>query len=166
MTHLTSKRSRTLAKWEIGALVFLVVLCLALAVAGHGRKQRDAYKDFLRRAKMIEQAVLSFAKDHQGHFPPDGWFTNRPPGLDNTYIYWDPNWNIDYEVLPNGKGGFVVGLEFYGSADSKRYYGLCRLSRVREKYGRGQPIPRQVNRIWVIEENARITGTPPKSKEG
>jgi hypothetical protein len=166
MIRIASKRLSSLAKWELGTLFFLVLLCLALAVAGHGRKQRDAYKDFLRRAKMIEQAVLAFAKDHQGHFPPDGWFTNRPPGLDNSYIYWDPNWNIDYDVVPNGKGGFAVGLEYYGSSDSKRYYGLCRIPRVREKYGKGQPIPRQVNRIWLIRENAKIVKSPPKPKEG
>jgi len=155
-----------LAPWERWVLIGLLILCLVLAVAGRHRRQRRAYEDFLRRAKMIEQALERFAADHQGRFPPDAMFTNRPPYLDDRYLAWDPEWLIDYDVGDNRRGGRFVCLEFCGPTGKRRYFGLCHDPALRARYGRGQPIPGQRNRIWVIREEAPILPPPPRPPGG
>ncbi len=145
-----------LKRWELWVLVILVSGLTALAVAGKGRHIREAYQRFLRNAPRVQAALERFAADHQGRFPPDAMHVRRPQGLGESYIQWDPSWKIDYEVHPNGAGRHFVCLEFCGPEKELEYFGLCRKPELRRKYGRGQAIPGNRNRIWLIRESADI----------
>lgn len=151
-----SSHPRNLLRWEWWVLFLLVALCLVLAVAGRGRKQARIYDDFLRRAPLIQESLEAFAKDHGGRFPPDAMFTRRPAGLDDSYIAWSENWNIDYDVHPNQAGGWLVCLEFVGPYGEPEYFALCQDPAIRKYYGKGEPIPGHSNRIWLVRENAAV----------
>ena len=145
----------SLKRWELAVIVAAVALLLGLALAGKGRRQRESYEDFLRRAPKIEAALLAFAKDHDGRFPPDAMFTGMPQGM-GPYIKWDERWKIDYEAHENGSGGHYVCMEFCGPYKERLYFGLCNKKKYREKYGKGQPVPGVVNRLWVVRESAEL----------
>lgn len=143
-------------RWELWVLLLLVGLCLFLAIAGKGRKQARIYQGFLQQAPLIQQALESYAKDHDGRFPPDAMSVRRPRGLDDRYIVWSDSWLIDYDVHENGTGGWFVCLEFVGPYAEPEYHALCQDAEIRKKYGRGQPIPGKSNRIWLVRESAPI----------
>jgi hypothetical protein len=149
-------RPRGLLIWELLAIGLAVAILLVFSIAGKGRRERAAYQRFLERAPVIQAALERYAADNKGHFPPDGSFTNPPPGLDETYIKWDPQWKVDYDVHPNGKGGMYVCMEFCGPYKERWYFGLCNNPEYRRNYGRGQAIPGKYNRIWVVREQAPI----------
>ncbi len=151
-----SIRPTLLRRWEVWAIVAAVGVCLVLSLLGKGRRQRAAYEDFAEHASMVQRAVEQFAADHGGKFPPDGTHTAAPPGLDEKYLRWDRGWKIDYEVHDNGQGGKFVCLEFCSPYKEIIYAGLCRNPEYRRLYGRGQPIPGHLNRMWVIREQAPI----------
>lgn len=137
-------------------VIALVLVCLVLGVKGLGRKNKNAYQVFGETAPQIQAALERFAADHQGCFPPDA-APNRPPrGFTDEYIPWRPEWKIDYEAKDNGSGGAFVCLEFGGPYRRQQYLKLCEDPEIRRRYGRGQPIPNQRNRIWVVRENAPI----------
>lgn len=145
-----------LSKWERWLVAGLLLLCLGLAVAGKGRRQRAAYDAFLKNAPRVAAALEAYAADHGGRFPPDAMFVRSPAGLSPKYIDWHGSWRIDYEVHDNGHGGSFVCLEFGGPFNERRYFALCRKPWVRQKYGRGQPVPGYSNRIWLVREQAPI----------
>lgn len=149
-----------LRPWERWALILSTLVLVFLAIHGKGRKERDAYERFLENAPRVAAALERFAADHQGRFPPDAMHTAQPLGLDERYIQWEKEWKIDYEVHDNGQGGRTVCLEFGGPFVRRYYFGLCRKPEYRRLYGRGQPIPGQINRIWVIRESAEIMPDP------
>jgi len=151
-----------LKAWEIWVLGAIVVLCLGLAIRGLYLREPHPVRVFLERAKMIDAAARRFAAEHGGAFPPDGIITRRPAGLSDRYIKWNDNWLIDFEAAPNGHGGSYVCLEFTAPHGRHEYRGLCANREYRERYGEGQPIPGEDNRIWVIEENARLVPPPPR----
>ncbi|MFH1035483.1 MAG: hypothetical protein V1806_13320 [Pseudomonadota bacterium] len=153
-------------RWEWWILVLAVGLLVFLATYGKGRRERLAYEHFLQQAPLVQAALERFAADHDGQFPPDAMMTSRPAGLDDRYIKWRKGWKIDYEVHENEQGGQAVCLEFCGPFDERLYYGLCKKPEYRRLYGRGQPIPGHVNRIWVISENAAIMESPPEEPPG
>ena len=144
-----------LARWELAVIVAAVVLLLVLALAGKGRRQREAYENFLSRAPKIEAALRAYAADHDGRFPPDAMFTGMPQGM-GPYIDWNERWKIDYEAHKNGKGGYYVCMEFCGPYKERLYFGLCNKPEYRAKYGKGQPVPGKVNRLWVVSEDAKL----------
>lgn len=153
-------------KWTLAVLVTLFVV---MAVEGMGRKERDMYQQWLDHAQAVTQALERFAADHDGRFPPDAMSCERPSGLDDSYIRWNPNWRIDYEVRANEQGGDLVCLEFGGLLRERRYFGLCNQPELRRLYGRGQPIPGYINRIWVVREQAPIAlpdATQPEPQPG
>lgn len=152
-----------LGRWEWVALAVLLAACLFLAVSGRGHKERRRYDRFLRNAPRVQAALERFAADHGGAFPPDAMALEPPQGLDPGYIKWDPGWRIDYEAHPNGKGGQAICLEFGGPYRRRLYFGLCLKPRVRAKYGQGQKVPGNPNRIWVVRESAAIL-PPDKAK--
>ena len=157
----TMTQSQASAPWplkrvELWLLALMVVICLVLTISAKDRRQRRAVDDFLRRAPVITQALERFAAAHGGAFPPDAMYSGPPPGLDAKYLAWDPDWLIDYEVHPNGQGGHYVCLEFAGPLGEFRYHGLCNQASYRRLYGQGQKIPGQVNRVWLIREQAPI----------
>jgi hypothetical protein len=160
MEAQASLRPVSLRHWERWALVVLIGLCLTLSLLGKGRRQREAYENFLARAPVVQAALERFAADHGGKFPPDGVHTGRPPGFSDKYLAWDRHWNIDYDVYDNGHGGKYVCLEFCGPFKDPVYFALCRNPENRRLYGRGQPIPGQMNRIWLIREQAPILDAP------
>lgn len=144
------------SRWERWSLAIVVAALVFLAVEGRDRKERDAYERFQQQAPLVAQALERYAADHQGRFPPDSMFCNRPDGLSDDYIKWDPGWKIDYEVHDNGQDGQYVCLEFGGPFKQRLYFGLCNVPEYRRKYGQGQDIPGQLNRIWLIREQAEI----------
>ena len=156
MTTAQSSRPLDFRRWEWWTLVVAVALLVFLAAHGKGRRERLAYERFQEVAPQVQAALERFAADHQGRFPPDSMMTSRPRGLTERYISWDQTWKVDYEVHDNGQGGQAVCLEFCGPFAERHYFGLCRKPELRRLYGRGQPIPGQVNRLWVIREQAEI----------
>ncbi len=147
-------------RWDLWVLILLLAVSLFLAIRDRAPREAQPVLMFLERAGMIEDALERFAEDHGGAYPPDGHASNRPPGLSDKYIKWDPAWLIDYEVHPNGKGGRLVCLEFIGPQGVPIYRALCRKPELRRDYGRGQAIPKTNNRIWVIAEDAKILDKP------
>jgi hypothetical protein len=166
MDAQASFRPALLSRWEWWVLAVLIGLCLALSLWGKGRRQRQAYDNFLARAPVVQAALERFAADHGGRFPPDGMHTSCPPGFEDRYLAWDRRWNIDYDVYDNGRGGKYVCLEFCGPFKETVYGGLCRNPNYRRLYGRGQPIPGQLNRIWLIREQAPIMENPRYKNKG
>ncbi len=152
-----------LARWETYAAAILILVLLGLALANKDRRQRTAYDEFLKRAARIEEGLLRFAAEHDGRFPSDTMFTSAPRGA-GTHFYWDPTWNLDYEAHPNGRGGHYVCLEFCGPTGERVYQGLCSRAELRASHGRGQPVPGSQNRLWVIQEDARVL--PPSARDG
>ena len=152
-------------RWEWWILVLAVGLLVFLAAHGKGRLERLAYERFLEVAPQVQAALERFAADHEGKFPPDAMMTSRPAGLSDKYIKWHKNWKIDYEVHDNQHDGKAVCLEFCGPFDERLYFGLCKVPAYRRLYGRGQPIPGHVNRIWVIREEAPIMEEPPPESQ-
>ena len=149
-----------LKAWEWWALAFILALSLGLALRGLYLREPQPVRVFLERAQMIDEAAHRFAADHNGAFPPDGIITRRPAGLSDRYIKWNDKWLIDFEAGPNGEGGHYVCLEFTAPHGRHEYRRLCANPEYRRRYGEGQPIPGYDNRIWVIEENARIHKPP------
>lgn len=148
----------TLHRLEWIFIALATAVCLALGAYGLHRMNRKLYQEFLERAPRVQAALERFAADHRGCFPGDAGPTQRPPGLSDRYIKWQKEWKLDYEAKPDGQGGYYVCLEFGGPYRRDHYYKLCENPKLRRLYGRGQPIPRQRNRIWVVREKARIRG--------
>jgi hypothetical protein len=144
-------------EWFISLALMLVISILAVVQTIKGREA--PYKMFARRAVEIGLALQAFAGDHGGRYPDDGLDNQSPPGLSPKYIQWKEEWNIDYEVHDNGKGGKFIALEYLGRYQKNQPFHALGLSRDplnRNLYGRGQKIPRRLNRIWVFYEEAPI----------
>lgn len=165
-THQQIARPVDFKRWEWWTLVLAVAVLIFLATWGKGRRERLAYERFLEVAPQVQAALERYAADHGGRFPPDAMMTSRPAGLNDGYIRWHKSWKIDYEVHDNGNDGMSVCLEFCGPYDERLYFGLCKNPEYRRLYGRGQPIPGHINRIWLIAEHAEITEEPPPAPEG
>ena len=145
--------------WEWGLLLVLMIFIAGLAIVQTNRGREAPFKEFAERAKRIGQALEDYARDHGGCYPPDGIDNQAPPGLSPHYIDWNEDWNVDYEVHPNGLGGYYVALEYLGRFKKNREYhalGLADNPRYRQRYGRAQPIPGRLTRIWVFHELAPI----------
>lgn len=139
-------------------LTLMVVITL-LAVVQTIKAREAPYKEFIKRAGLIGQALEIFTRDHEGRYPGDGIDNHSPSGLSPKYLQWMEEWNIDYEVHDNGHGGKYIALEYLGRYQKGRNFnalGLTRDPTYRKLYGRGQSIPGKTNRIWVFYEEAPI----------
>jgi hypothetical protein len=145
--------------WIWGVTLILMILVTLLAISRTIKSREIPYQEFRDRAKEIGQALEAFARDHGGRFPDDGTDNNSPPGLSPKYIQWKKEWNVDYEVHDNGHGGNYIALEYLGRYKNNFLFhaqGLTRNPDYRRLYGRGQLIPKRLNRIWVFYEAAPI----------
>jgi hypothetical protein len=144
-------------EWFITLALMLIISIVAMTQTIRGREAQ--FKEFIQRAGMIGQALEAFARDHGGRYPDDGIDNQSPPGFSPKYIQWKEDWNIDYEVHDNGQGGKFVALEYLGRFQKGHAFhalGLNSNPNYRKIYGRGQPIPGNMNRIWVFYEQAPI----------
>ena len=144
-------------EWRIALILMLFIAILAVAQTLIGREAQ--FKQFIERAGLIGQALEAFTRDHGGRYPDDGIDNHSPEGLSPKYIQWKEEWNIDYEVHDNGRGGKYIALEYLGRYEKGQAFhsmGLTRDPNFRKIYGRGQPIPGKTNRIWVFHEEAPI----------
>jgi hypothetical protein len=161
MTNLFQKKKSSLGLSRPEGVItgILMVIIATVAVFQTIRGREAHYKDFVRRAGLISQALEAFARDHRGRYPDDGTDNHGPPGLSPAYIQWKEEWNIDYEVHDNGRGGKFVALEYLGRYQKGQSFnatGLTRDPMKRKNFGRGQLIPGSTNRIWVFYEQALI----------
>ncbi len=148
-----------MTRLEWGLTFGHLLLITVVAVGQTLRSRQLPYREFMQRAEQIGRALEAFAADHGGRYPSDGIHNHPPPGLSPKYIEWSEEWNIDYEVHDNGRGGNYVALEFLGRYEKDRSFsssGLTRDPEKRKRYGRGQPIPGSLGRIWVFYEEAPI----------
>ncbi len=154
-----------MARWEIWIVAVLALALTALAVHGKQKHCAEGYEQFIKNAEVIEEALTKYA-DENGGYPSDACAYGRPPGLNTRYMRWKREWNIDYEVRDNMHGGIFVCLEYCGPEGAVRYRGLCNVPEYRKAYPKGQPIPGEINRIWVIRESAKVLPcpTPPPGK--
>jgi hypothetical protein len=139
----------------------LLLAILAWAIPYTTWARLAPYRDFVKRAEKIQVALEAFARDHGGQYPPDCFGTEPPEGLSPQYLPWAPAWNIDYEVHPNGQGGYYVGLEFRGPhrpGKNLPYLMLTQIQAFRKAYGQGQRIPGKKGRIYIFHESAPILG--------
>ena len=152
-----------MSRWELGITVTLMVLVTFLAVNQTIKGREAPYREFIARANEIGSALEAFAGDHGGCYPADGVDNQSPPGLSPVFIRWQEEWNIDYEVHENGRGGHYAALEYLGRYKKNRPYhalGLTRDPELRKRYGQGQRIPGKTSRIWVFHENVPICPSP------
>jgi hypothetical protein len=159
----TNKSILGLSFWEWGLLLVLMSFISVLAIVQTVKSREAPFKEFAARAVQIGQALEAYARDHGGCYPPDGIDNQAPPGLSPQYIDWREEWNVDYEVHPNGRGGYFAALESLGRFKRNREYhalGLTRNPAYRRQYGRAQHIPGQLTRIWVFRESVPICPTP------
>ncbi len=152
----TKKHPSKLTIYELLVIGIAVAVCLSLALAGRGRKIRGATERFLEVIPRVAKALEDYAADHQGRFPPDAMKTACPQGLEPKYIKWDHDWHLDYDVHDNGAGGKYVCIEWCGPFSKPAYHGLCNNVEMRRKYGRGEPVPDSLNRLWLVRESAQI----------
>lgn len=155
----TKKSYLGLSPWEWGVLLVLMVFISVLAIVQTLKSREAPFQQFASRAAQVGEALEAYARDHGGCYPPDGIDNQAPPGLSPGYIDWREEWNVDYEVHPNGRGGHFAALEYLGRYKKNREYhalGLCKNPAYRRQYGRAQHIPGQLTRIWVFHESAPI----------
>jgi hypothetical protein len=155
----TNKSIIGLFFWEWRILLVLMAFISVLAIVQTIKSREAPFREFAARAAQIGQALEAFARDHGGCYPPDGIDNQAPPGLSPKYLDWREDWNVDYEVHPNGHGGHFAALEYLGRYKKNRAYhalGLTKNPIYRQKYGRAQHIPGQLTRIWVFHESAPI----------
>jgi hypothetical protein len=155
----TKKSFLGLAALEWGILLVLMVFISVLAIVQTIKSREAPFRQFAVRAAQIGQALEAYSRDHGGCYPPDGIDNQAPPGLSPKYIDWREDWNVDYEVHPNGSGGHFAALEYLGRYKENREYhalGLTKNPSYRQKYGRAQLIPGQLTRIWVFRESVTI----------
>jgi hypothetical protein len=148
-----------LPAWAWGLTLALMFSIALLAVVRTVKGREIPFEEFRGHAREIAKALEAFARDHGGRFPDDGKDNDSPPGLSPKYIQWNKEWNVDYEVHDNGHGGRYIALEYLGRYRTDVPFhaqGLTRDPTTRRLYGRGQPIPRRLNRIWVFYEEAPI----------
>jgi hypothetical protein len=146
-------------EWLIMVVLMVVITVLAIVQTIRGREA--PFKKFASRAALIGQALEVYARDHGGCYPPDGFDNQAPPGLSPKYIQWQEDWNVDYEVHSNGRGGVYLALEYLGHYNKKyanHALGLTRNLEYRQKYGQAQRIPGWNTRIWVFREQAPVCG--------
>ena len=144
-------------EWGIILVLMAVITILAIVQTIRGREAH--FKEFASRAVRIGQALEAYARDQGGCYPPDGGGNQAPPGLSPKYIPWPIEWNVDYEVHPNGHGGYYLALEYLGRYNKKYSnpaLGLTANPEYRKQYGRAQRIPGWPTRIWVFHEQAPI----------
>ena len=150
-----------MSHWEWIITLILMLFISVLAVVQTVRGREAPYKEFRERAVRIGEALEAFAREHEGRYPDDGIDNQSPPGFSPKYIQWQEKWNIDYEVHDNGHGGKYIALEYLGRYNINQRHNAIGLTRDpvnRKLYGRGQPIHRYLNRIWVFYEQAPIYG--------
>lgn len=159
-----------LNRLELIAVGFIIAVSLTIGWARVDHRMSKAYASFLELAPQVEKALERFAQDHDGHFPPPVDPGRRPPGLDDSYLEWDPMWGLAYDARKNGRkdlkpgeGDCYVCLEFMPPPTRRAFHRLCRYPLLRQRYGRGQPIPGEGNRIWLVREKARIMPLPRQS---
>jgi hypothetical protein len=148
-----------LSFWEWGILLLLMAFISVLAIVQTLKSREEPFRQFAARAVQIGRALEAYARDHGDCYPPDGIDNQPPPGLSPRYIEWREEWNVDYEVHPNGKGGFFAALEYLGRYKKNREYhalGLTKNPVYRQRYGRAEHIPGQLTRIWVFQESVPI----------
>lgn len=144
---------------EWGIILVLMAVITVLAIVQTIRGREAPFKEFASRAVRIGRALEAYARDQGGCYPPDGVDNQAPPGLSPKYISWQEDWNVDYEVHPNGLGGYFLALEYLGRYNRKysnHALGLTRNPEYRKKYGQAQRIPGWNTRIWVFHEQAPV----------
>jgi hypothetical protein len=152
-----------LAFWEWGILLVLMAFISVLAIVQTNKSREAPFRQFADRAVQIGLALEAYARDRGGCYPPDGIDNQAPRGLSPKYIEWREEWNVDYEVHPNGSGGHFAALEYLGRYKKERKYhalGLTNNPAYRQKYGRAQLIPGELTRIWVFQESVPICPAP------
>lgn len=148
-----------LAFWEWGILLVLMAFISVLAIVQTNKSREAPFRQFADRAVQIGLALEAYARDRGGCYPPDGIDNQAPRGLSPKYIEWREEWNVDYEVHPNGSGGHFAALEYLGRYKKNREYHALGLSKnpvYRRQYGRAQHIPGQLTRIWVYQESVKV----------
>jgi hypothetical protein len=157
-----------LSRLEAALVGIIIALSLAIGWARVDHRMVKAYASFQDMAPMVQKALEHFAQDHDGRFPPAVAPGLRPPYLSSKYIDWNPEWGIAYDarpkVKPDGRyhrNDCYVCLEFMPPPSHKDFHRLCRYKQLRAQYGRGQSIPGESNRIWVIRESAKVLPLPP-----
>ena len=163
MKEAGNKHPLALAWWEWAGLGAALAFCWAYSLWSFGRCDYASPQEFLKLAPHIE-AILKAQAARQGGFPPDTMGGNRPDGWQDDQLAWCRDWRIDYEVHPNGAGGYFVALEFLGCLRTPQYLALGLDPDQRRRYGRGQKIPGTSNRLWVVAESAAITGMTARPK--
>ena len=168
MADKTGRIPIKLSRLELIVVGFVIALSLTIGWARVDHRMAKAYASFLSRAPQVQQALERYAKDNDGRFPPPVNPGERPPGLDDSYLKWDSMWGLAYDARHNGirdlkpgEGDCYVCLEYMPPPSRKAFHRLCRYPDLRKRYGRGQPIPGEGNRIWVVREKARLM-PPPK----
>ena len=154
------KHPLALAGWEWGFLVAVLALCWGYSLWSFVRCDYASVEEFLARAPQLEAALKRQAA-LEGGFPPDTMGCNPPQGWDPKEAPWRRNWRIDYEVHPNGMGGYFVALEFLGCLRQPQYMGLGMDPGYRRLHGRGQKVPGTSNRLWLVAESAPLREPTP-----
>ncbi len=157
-------RPVSLNRLEAAVIAVLVTISLVLGWYGVNRRVRQAHERFLRLAPEITQALERYAADHGGRYPYPVPPTQRPVGLSDRYIKWDPAWGIVYDTRAARRGTYNICLELLVPNRKSNFRRLCVVYRHLRRHGRAQPIPGTNNRLWVVRRNGKRMPPPAAAK--
>lgn len=154
-----------LNRLEVVVIAVLVTISLALGWYGVNRRVRQAHERFLELAPRIAVALERFAADHDGRFPRPVPPTQRPQGLSDRYLKWNPAWGIVYDARRGKRRGlFNICLELLVPDRRSNFRRLCMFPRNLRLRGQGQPVPGTNNRLWVVRRNVPLMAAPAAGK--
>jgi prepilin-type N-terminal cleavage/methylation domain-containing protein len=168
--RLSKRCARGFSLIELLIVVAILGIISAIAVPNLIRAREAArYSWFQATARSIGSSLEIYAIANKNRYPIDG-INFGPPGQNATKwrsdsgMEWigtsdaaqEPSWKIDYEVHPNGcpggSGTSYIAVVFQGIRNPSPATIISGNCTYRSAYGRGEAIPNEDGRIFVLNE--------------